>query len=128
MGTDGDQRVHHVFGAHEPDAELVLPALVDLAHGVVGDKSGLELLHRLEEDVGKHEPAEHTGQAAEGGGEGEPGGGDDEWEASAGNFPLLANVGSRAAGEGGLRYYLIWRDFFRHQEIVKKRNKRCSGR
>ncbi len=42
--------------AHQPDAELFLPPLVD-ANAVLVREAGLELLRRLVEDVGEHEPA-----------------------------------------------------------------------
>src|SRR4029079_4719537 len=45
----GDERVHGLLGAHDPDAVLLFPALVDLADGVVGGEAGLELLDRLKE-------------------------------------------------------------------------------
>ena len=123
-----DQCVHDLLGSHQPDAEFVFPALIDLPHGVVGEEAGLELLHRLEEDIGEHEPAEDAGQSAQSGGQGQPGGGDHEGKAATGHFALLADVCCCAAGEGRLGDYLIWRDFFRHQEFVKKRNKQRSGR
>src|SRR3954451_11700335 len=42
--------------AHQPDAELLFPPLVD-AHPVLVREPGLELLRRLVQDVGEHEPA-----------------------------------------------------------------------
>src|SRR6185503_12041128 len=62
MRAHGDQRIEaahildHVLGrANDPDAELVLPTLVN-SHLVVGGEPGLELLRRLVEDVRE----EHT--------------------------------------------------------------------
>src|SRR4051794_35650094 len=114
VGTHGDERVHDLLGAHDPDAVLLFPALVDLADGVVGGLAGLELLDRLEEDVREHEPAEDAGQAAEGGGERRPRRGQHQRKAPAGDLPLLADLRRGAPGQGSFRGYLIWRDFVRH--------------
>src|SRR2546423_6236604 len=112
--ADRDQRVHDLLSPHDPDSKFVLPALIDLADRVVRDKTGLELLHRLEEHVREHESPEDAGQAAEGSGQQEPGGSDDNGKAASGHLPLFADVGGGASREGCFRYYLIWREFFRH--------------
>src|SRR5436190_11503535 len=78
VGADGDDRVHDLFGPHDPDAVFVLPPLVDFSDRVVGHEAGLELLHRLEENVGKHESSQNAGQTAEGGGERGPAEGQDQ--------------------------------------------------
>src|SRR5437867_352491 len=114
-----DQRIHDLLGAHQPDPELVFPPLVHFTHGVVAHEAGLESLHRLEQDVGEHEAAQNAGQAAESSSQREPGGGQNEGEIAASDLALFADVPGSAPGEGSLRDHLIWRDFFRHQELVK---------
>src|SRR3954452_20391251 len=80
MRADGDEGVHALFRPDDPDAVLVLPALVDFADRIIGGRTGLEFLDRLEEDVGEKEAAEDAGEAAEGGGEGRPGDGQNPWK------------------------------------------------
>jgi hypothetical protein len=112
--TDGDQRIHHLLGAHDPDAVFVFPALIDLADGVIGRQAGLELLNRLKKDVREKEAQENSAHASESGGERHPGRGQDDGETAARDLALFADVSSRAPREGSLRNQLIWRDFVRH--------------
>src|SRR5688572_18886885 len=102
MGTGGDERVHRVFGAHDPDAELFFPALVDFADGVVAWKARLELLHGLEENVREEETDEDAGESADRSREREPGRGQDEWKLAPGNLSLFTNLRSRATGQRSL--------------------------
>src|SRR6476659_3693861 len=108
--ADGNEGVHRIFGAHDPDAELLFPALVDFADGVVVDEAGLELLDRLEENIGEHEASEDAGQAAESGGERNPGRRQDEGKLAPGNLSLLTNVRRGTSRERRLGSHLVRRN------------------
>src|SRR5688500_11335024 len=115
MGADGDQGIHRVLRPHDPDTELVLPALVHFADRVIPRKSRLEFLDRLEENVRKKKTAEDAGETADSCGEKEPRCRENEGEAAAGDFTLVAYLRRCTPCEGSFRSYLIWRDFFRHR-------------